>query len=80
MVRAFYGIAAHTDNPGLVDIPGWRQLSVAQAAQRVQRSAFPIAYAKHEKAAAGLVALFRSKAPAGSPEALAAARELRRHR
>ena len=71
-VRAFYGIAAHTDNPGLVDIPGWRQLSVAQAAQRVQRSAFPMAYAKHEKAANGLVALFRSKAPAGSPEAVAA--------
>jgi len=57
---------------GLEDIPGWQSMSVARAAQAVQVSAFPFAYAKHEKAASGLVALFRSKAPAGSPEAAAA--------
>lgn len=69
---AFYGRATHTHNPGLVDVSGWQKMSVAQAAQAVQRSAFPSAYAKHEKPAAGLVALFRSKAPAGTPEGQAA--------
>ena len=69
---AFYGKASHTKNPGLVDVRGWQQMSVANAAQAVQRSAFPSAYAKHEKPATGLVALFRSKAPAGTPEGQAA--------
>ncbi|GAA3612686.1 hypothetical protein GCM10022236_13060 [Microlunatus ginsengisoli] len=53
--QAFYGVAAHTHNRGLVDIPGWQQLSVADAAQAVQRSAFPSAYAKWEAAARNLV-------------------------
>ena len=69
---AFYGRATHTRNPGLIDVPGWPRMSVAHAAQSVQRSAFPSAYAKHEKPAAGLVALFRSKAPAGTPPGQAA--------
>ena len=69
---AFYGKASHTKNPGLLDVRGWQQMSVANAAQAVQRSAFPSAYAKHEKPATGLVALFRSKAPAGTPEGQAA--------
>lgn len=56
----------------LVKVPGWRERAVTRAAQAVQRSAYPSAYAKHEKSATGLVALFRSKAPAGSPEATAA--------
>jgi murein DD-endopeptidase MepM/ murein hydrolase activator NlpD len=70
--RAFYGQATHTSNPGLVDIVGWQTMSVTRASQAVQRSAFPDAVAKHEKAATGLVALFRSKAPAGTPEGQAA--------
>lgn len=41
--------------PGLVDIDGWRDLSVTQAAQKVQRSAFPDAYAQHEALARSLV-------------------------
>jgi murein DD-endopeptidase MepM/ murein hydrolase activator NlpD len=57
---------------GLLKVQGWREMSVTRAAQAVQRSAFPDAYAKHEKAATGLVALFRSKAPAGSEQATAA--------
>lgn len=52
--------------PGLDDIRGWREMSVTRAAQTVQVSAYPDAYAKHEKVATGLVARFRSKAPAGS--------------
>lgn len=34
--------------PGLLDIDGWEDLQAAQAAQKVQRSAFPDAYAKWE--------------------------------
>ncbi|SDR69626.1 Peptidase family M23 [Friedmanniella luteola] len=79
--RAGWGSAAVRMNPAksselfyaaLKKVKGWRDLPVTVAAQRVQISAFPTAYAKHEKPATGLVALFRSKAPAGSPEAAAA--------
>lgn len=48
---AFYGVAQHTANPGLTDIAGWQSMTVAQAAQAVQRSAFPEAYAKWENEA-----------------------------
>ena len=79
--RAGWGSVATRMNPeksaelfyaALQKIAGWRDMSVTRAAQAVQISAFPTAYAKHEKPATGLVALFRSKAPAGSPEAVAA--------
>jgi murein DD-endopeptidase MepM/ murein hydrolase activator NlpD len=40
----------------LVRIGGWEQLRVTEAAQRVQRSAFPNAYQKWEHLAVGLVA------------------------
>jgi hypothetical protein len=36
-------------------VPGWQSMTVAGAAQAVQRSAFPGAYARWETAAAGLV-------------------------
>jgi hypothetical protein len=36
---------------GLLDIPGWQSMPVWQAAQSVQVSAFPTAYAKWEAAA-----------------------------
>jgi murein DD-endopeptidase MepM/ murein hydrolase activator NlpD len=36
-------------------VPGWENLPLTVAAQRVQRSAFPDAYARHEPAATGLV-------------------------
>jgi murein DD-endopeptidase MepM/ murein hydrolase activator NlpD len=39
----------------LLQVPGWQTMSLTQAAQRVQRSAFPDAYAKHEVKAAALV-------------------------
>lgn len=40
---------------GLLDIPGWEQMSVARVAQSVQVSAFPSAYAKWEAAAREIV-------------------------
>lgn len=79
--RAGWGSTATRMNPeksarlfyaALKQVRGWRSMSVTRAAQAVQRSAFPSAYAKHEKAATGLVALFRSRAPAGSSGAVAA--------
>ncbi|ASW58052.1 peptidase M23 [Plantactinospora sp. KBS50] len=39
----------------LVLIDGWQHLALTDAAQRVQRSAFPDAYAKHEPAATAIV-------------------------
>jgi murein DD-endopeptidase MepM/ murein hydrolase activator NlpD len=52
--RMFYtgGMAGQ---PGLLDISGWEQMPTWQAAQSVQRSAFPFAYAKHESLASSLV-------------------------
>lgn len=37
-------------------VNGWQDMSVTQAAQRVQRSAYPNAYAKHESLARDIVA------------------------
>lgn len=53
--RAFYGVASHTNNPGLKDIRGWESMSVTRAAQAVQRSGYPDAYAKWERLATELV-------------------------
>lgn len=41
--------------PGLLDVPGWAQLDPTVAAQTVQASAFPTAYAKWEAIAADLL-------------------------
>lgn len=49
---AFYGgPASPTGNPGLLDVDGWEAMTLTEAAQAVQRSAFPDAYAKWEPAA-----------------------------
>lgn len=52
--RLFYG-GAHNPNAGvtagLLDIAGWKSMSVTRAAQAVQVSAHPVAYAKWEKSA-----------------------------
>ncbi|GAA2775033.1 hypothetical protein [Saccharopolyspora taberi] len=53
--EAFYGVAPHTNNPGLLQIPGWDRMPISRAAQSVQRSALPDAYAKHEDEARMLV-------------------------
>ena len=54
--KAFYGVATHTPNPGLLDINGWQSMTVTQAAQAVQRSGYPDAYAKWETLARDIVA------------------------
>jgi hypothetical protein len=41
---------------GLVRVPGWQSMSLTMAAQAVQRSGFPWAYAKHESRAQAIVA------------------------
>ncbi len=46
---AFYGGAGSpTRNPGLLNIPGWQTMPPSGAAQAVQRSAYPDAYARWE--------------------------------
>jgi LysM repeat protein len=59
--RAFYGGPKDpngSDTRGLLDIPGWQHMTFTQAAQAVQISAFPDAYAQWEKyAVAWLAAL-----------------------
>ena len=54
--RAFFGgPRSPTSNSGLLSVPGWQQLPVWQAAQTVQRSAFPLAYADQEPLAMEIV-------------------------
>jgi cell wall-associated NlpC family hydrolase len=47
---AFYTALRH--------VPGWQTMTVPEAAQRVQRSAFPDAYQRHEARASEIVAAF----------------------
>ncbi len=57
--RLFFGGAGNPNNintRGLLDIPGWQSKSVTQAAQSVQRSAYPNAYAKWEITARAVLA------------------------
>lgn len=55
---------------GLRAVAGWEQMPVTVAAQTVQRSAFPSAYAKHEPVAASLVQQFTAKGDAPTGAAL----------
>jgi len=52
--RMFY-TGGRAGQPGLDDIDGWQDMPLATAAQRVQRSAFPLAYAKWEPMATRVV-------------------------
>lgn len=57
--RLFFGGPANPNRGktrGLLDIPGWQSMTVAQAAQKVQISAYPNAYAKWEKSAVAWLA------------------------
>ena len=52
--RLFYGGPSNPNKGftrGLLEIPGWQSMSLTQAAQAVQISAYPSAYAKWEKSA-----------------------------
>jgi len=54
--RAFYGgPSSPTASSGLQAVPGWQRMPLWEAAQTVQRSAFPMAYAQHEALATELV-------------------------
>lgn len=48
---------------GLVRVEGYRDLRITEAAQRVQRSAFPEAYAQHESAARALASALSGESP-----------------
>lgn len=52
--KAFYGVAKHTPNPGLLDIRRWQSRAIGDAAQRVQRSAYPGRYEDHADEAIAL--------------------------
>jgi murein DD-endopeptidase MepM/ murein hydrolase activator NlpD len=71
--RAFFGGARspHFDDragaaspPGLLEVAGWQDLPITVAAQKVQRSAFPDAYAKHEERARIIVGALTGSTPA----------------
>jgi hypothetical protein len=47
----------------LLQVPGWQQLDVTEAAQRVQRSGFPEAYADHEPEARLIAVALLGQAP-----------------
>ena len=60
--RAFFGGAGDPNGSrtrGLLDIPGWESLTFTQAAQAVQISAYPDAYAKWEASAYSWLAALR---------------------
>lgn len=52
--RMFF-TGGHGGQRGLLDIPGWEQMPITQAAQAVQVSAYPDAYAKWEQLAVQIV-------------------------
>jgi len=58
--------------PGLLDIEDWRTMSVTLAAQAVQRSAFPFAYAKWEPLATSLVSSVVGEIDLGCGDAVGA--------
>jgi endonuclease/exonuclease/phosphatase (EEP) superfamily protein YafD len=65
--EAFFGRAQHTNNPGLLDIPNWEQMPLTRAAQSVQNSGYPDAYARWEPVAKEIAALLGGDLPdAGS--------------
>jgi hypothetical protein len=63
--EAFYGVAHHTENSGLLDVHDWQDLPVTVAAQSVQGSAYPDAYADDEALARSLVAKLGGRATTG---------------
>jgi cell wall-associated NlpC family hydrolase len=77
--RLFY-TGGHAGQPGLLDIPNWQNLPLTRAANAVQRSAYPDAYADHEDDATALVTTMSPSAQpcvedvilAGSPSSAAA--------
>nr|WP_245600762.1 peptidoglycan-binding protein [Streptomyces sulphureus] len=54
--KSFYGVAPFGTNPGLLQIDGWETMPPGDAAQAVQRSAYPDRYAQWEQFARDLLA------------------------
>lgn len=57
----------HAGQRGLLDIPGWQGMSITQAAQAVQASAFPTAYAQWEGPATVLAVALIGASQASGP-------------
>jgi hypothetical protein len=55
-IEAFFGGSQPPSPPGLVDIDGWMSMPYTEAAQAVQVSAFPDAYARQEQLARAIAA------------------------
>ncbi|WP_246490510.1 hypothetical protein [Brevibacterium oceani] len=53
--KAFYGVDSETANPGLTEVDDDMSMKPGDAAQKVQSSAYPDAYAKWESLAGDLV-------------------------
>lgn len=56
-----YAIGAFYD--GLVEVEGYEEMEITDAAQEVQRSAFPQAYAQHETSSRALASALRGYSP-----------------
>jgi murein DD-endopeptidase MepM/ murein hydrolase activator NlpD len=71
--RAFYGGPAgpnHGSPPGLLDIPNWQNLTLGEAAQAVEVSAYPDRYANYEPVARTIYArLTAGGHPGSAPDA-----------
>lgn len=65
--RIVAGLPGDGEEPGLWDIPGWQQMTVTQAAQAVQRSAYPDAYAQWEDDARAWLAAILGTPPTTGP-------------
>ncbi|MCT1445876.1 MULTISPECIES: peptidoglycan-binding protein [Brevibacterium] len=53
--KSFYGINPEIENPGLNQIENWDSMTPTEAAQAVQRSAYPNAYGQWESLADDLI-------------------------
>ncbi|MCM1011087.1 peptidoglycan-binding protein [Brevibacterium sp. XM4083] len=53
--KSFYGINPEVHNPGLDQIENWHRMTPTEAAQAVQRSAYPDAYGQWETLADDLI-------------------------
>ena len=66
--RAFFGRAQHTSNLGLLDIPGWENMPLTEAAAKVQRPRADLrgAYAKWEAVAGDIADILGGDLPEGT--------------
>ena len=70
---SFYGVNPAVPNRGLTDVKGWKSLPLTEAAQRVQGSGFPGAYARWEPDARRLTDfVLKGAKPGGQPITVAA--------